>query len=312
MYVALAAGKVDAIVFDRPVLENAALVNHGFRVLDHSLGKGVISVGAPHGKEALIGKVNAFIRRVRADGTYVAMYERWGRTIKPEMPRIPDPERPDGVLSVGVCLTEPPMSFLGKDGPSGYDIEFARRLARDLNLKVEFHSLEYDALLAAISTGKYDLGVAQFDATPEHCKSMLMSDGYIDNEVGVMVWRGTSSGRTFAQALKDGLSSTFVDEARWKLVAEGLLTTAEIAIFAVLLGTLLAFPLWLALISRSRIVSSAGRLWVEVLQGTPVLVMLLIVFYVAFAKVDVSPVLVAVLVFGCNFSAYAGEALKAG
>lgn len=311
--VALEGGKVDALVYDRPYLDYAALNRPGIRVLDENLGASCISIGAPFGRDALMEKVNAYIRSFRADGTYDAMYRRWVLTADPEMPTIPEPAHPDGTIRIGITLDQMPMGYLAEGGGyEGYDIEFSRRLALYLNRRIEFLSMDYPALIAATSAGKVELGISQFDATEERRKAMLLSDPYIDSPVGVAVRRAGRCRQSCSDWLIGGFRRTFVEEARWKLLLDGLAVTLEITFAAALLGTVLAFPLWLALASRIRPIRAMGRAWVEVMQGTPVLVMLMIVFYVAFSDIDISPVLVAVLVFGCHFSAYAGEMLLSG
>lgn len=54
------------------------------------------------------------------------------------------------------------------------------------------------------------------------------------------------------------------------------------------------------------------KAYLSVFRGTPVLVQLMIMYYVVFASVDVNPVLAAVLAFGLNSAAYVSEAIRAG
>lgn len=311
--IAVEGGKADALVYDRPYLDHAALNREGIRILDECLGMNCISVGASLGKAELIGRVNDFIRRFRADGTYESMYGRWIRSRSPVMPVIPAPAHPDGKIRIGVALDAMPMGYIAKNGEYwGYDIEFSRRLALDLNKTVELVAMEFRALQAATASGNVDLGIAQLDATEERRKVMLFSDPYIDSPVGIAVRNPDGRRKPFLASAADGFRRAFLDESRWRLMAEGLAVTMEITLSAALLGTILAFPLWLLLVSGVRPLRWLGRGWIEIMQGTPVLVMLMIVFYVVFADMDISPVLVAVLVFGLNFSAYVGEILGSG
>ena len=312
LYPALESGQIDAIIYDRAFLEYAALARPEYKLLDENVGFGRIVIGTKLGNDALMARVNAFIRRVREDGTYRQMYDRWVRTVRPKMPDIPEPERPDGDLIVGICPEQEPMTYIANGEPYGYDVEFARRLALALNRRIVIISSNYDSLLAGVVAGKYDLGISQFDATPERRKSMLMSEPYIDAPVGVLVRRARKGRRSLVEFVRAGVRGTFLEEERWRMVASGLLVTLEITLLATILGTLLAFPVWLAISSRNPLARVAGRGWVEVMQGTPVLVLLMVVFYIAFAHVSVSPVVVAILVFAMNFSAYAGEMLNVG
>ena len=96
------------------------------------------------------------------------------------------------------------------------------------------------------------------------------------------------------------------------MLANGFGITLLITFLAALLGTALAFPVWLARTSRIGLVSSVAKGYIAVLQGTPVLVLLMILFYIVFGKVDIDGIWVAVIGFGLNLSAYAGEMLRSG
>ena len=312
LFPALEKGQIDAIVFDRPFLEYAAMAHPEFKLLDESLGLGEVVIGTKLGNDALMARVNAFIRRIREDGTYRRIYDRWVHTRGAKVPEIPMPEHPDGDLIIGVCPEQEPMCFISHGELSGYDVEFARRLALYLNRRPVLVSSSYDSLQGAVAAGKYELGIAQFDATPERRQSMLMSEPYIDTPIGVMVRRARTGRRSLVDFVCAGVRGTFLEEARWRMVASGLLVTLEITLLATILGTLLAFPVWLAISSRNPLVGVIGRGWVQIMQGTPVLVLLMVVFYIAFARVSISPLIVAILVFAMNFSAYAGEMLKVG
>ena len=190
IYTALSSGRVTAMVYDRPSLEYAELKRPDLLILPEELAVGHISVAAPLKNRELIGKVNAFIRQYRAEGTYRAMYDRWVKSKDSVMPKIPEPSRPDGTIVIGADCSNEPMGFVGQDGVVlGFDMEFIKRLSLFLNLKCEVKFMEYQALFPACSSGKIDLAVAQMDATPERKETLLFSDPYIDSPVAVMIRR---------------------------------------------------------------------------------------------------------------------------
>ena len=53
-------------------------------------------------------------------------------------------------------------------------------------------------------------------------------------------------------------------------------------------------------------------MYISVLRGTPVLVLLMLIFYVVFASVNINPVLAATVAFGMNFAAYVAEIFRTG
>jgi len=74
------------------------------------------------------------------------------------------------------------------------------------------------------------------------------------------------------------------------------------------LGGLVCF----ARMSANRALQLPARAYIALLRGIPVLVLLMLVYYVVFGSVNISPVLVAVLAFGMNFAAYVAEIFRAG
>ncbi|WP_395019095.1 amino acid ABC transporter permease [Robinsoniella peoriensis] len=109
----------------------------------------------------------------------------------------------------------------------------------------------------------------------------------------------------------------FIKDDRWKYLTDGLLTTLEITLFAVLIGILLGF---LVAVIRStyektgklKILNFICNVYLTIIRGTPVVVQLLITYFVIFAAFDINKVLVAILAFGINSGAYVAEIIRGG
>jgi len=81
-------------------------------------------------------------------------------------------------------------------------------------------------------------------------------------------------------------------------------------VLAGLFGTLLgAAVCWLRM-SKNVLLRGIAKGYITVIRGTPVLVLLMLIFYVVFASVNIDPVLVAVIAFGMNFGAYVSEMFR--
>ena len=95
----------------------------------------------------------------------------------------------------------------------------------------------------------------------------------------------------------------FIEDDRWKFLLKGLKNTIIIAIFAVLIGVALGF---LIAVIRSfhdksgslKILNAVCKIYLAIMRGTPVMIQLLIIYYVIFASVNVNKTLVAILAFG--------------
>ncbi len=109
----------------------------------------------------------------------------------------------------------------------------------------------------------------------------------------------------------------FIEEERWKYIADGLFVTLQVTFFAVILGIFLGF---LVAMVRStydktgklKLLNFFCNLYLTVIRGTPVVVQLLITYFVIFGSVNIDKVLVAVIAFGFNSGAYVAEIIRGG
>lgn len=118
------------------------------------------------------------------------------------------------------------------------------------------------------------------------------------------------------QELSQGIYLNFVKNARWQYLTDGLVVTLEVAFCAVLLGATLGFVV--AVIrstydkhGRLPFLNALCRLYLTVIRGTPMVVQLLIAYFVIFASIN-NKVLVAIVAFGVNSGAYVAEIIRGG
>ena len=104
---------------------------------------------------------------------------------------------------------------------------------------------------------------------------------------------------------------------RYLYILEGFVNTIFIALGALVIG--IVFGLLIALVRDSnekngkfKVLNYIVKLYVNIIRGTPMLLQLMIMYYVMFKSVDINPVLVGVLAFGLNSSAYVAEIIRAG
>lgn len=117
--------------------------------------------------------------------------------------------------------------------------------------------------------------------------------------------------------LADDFRTDFIKNNRWHYLADGFLVTIEIAAAAALVGIALGFLIAVIrstadLTGKLRVPDMICRLYLTVVRGTPVVVQLLIIYFVIFGSVDVNKVLVAIVAFGLNSAAYVAEIIRSG
>ena len=111
----------------------------------------------------------------------------------------------------------------------------------------------------------------------------------------------------------------FITKDGYKTVLSGLWTTVEIAILGLIIGVILGTVIALVKVTPKnnpiiRIIDGICSVYVGFFRGTPMVVQLLIGYYVLLPlfKINVDAVIVAVLIFGLNSGAYVSEIMRAG
>ncbi|MHB1452717.1 MAG: amino acid ABC transporter permease [Saccharofermentanales bacterium] len=131
---------------------------------------------------------------------------------------------------------------------------------------------------------------------------------------------GSSSGSAIAEAFKsfgDRFYNNFIKDDRYMWLVRGLWVTIRITIGSTLLGLLIGTVLAIikTIQNSGKRVGPLGFLvdaYLTVIRGTPVMVQLLLIYFVVFASSSPNTVYVAILAFGINSGAYVAEIIRAG
>lgn len=108
------------------------------------------------------------------------------------------------------------------------------------------------------------------------------------------------------------IHQNLIAENRYMMLLNGLLVTLQVTFFAIIIGTVLGVLLALMKMSKSKVLSTISNFYITVIRGTPMVTQLLIIYFVVFASVNISKVLVAIIAFGINSGAYVAEIIRAG
>ena len=120
------------------------------------------------------------------------------------------------------------------------------------------------------------------------------------------------------EAFKDSFYTNFIVENRWKHIANGLGTTLSVTFFALILGVVLGFLVAVVRSTydktgRMKILDKICKVYITVIRGTPMVIQLLIIYYVVFVGPFTIPKLLAAIIgFGLNSGAYVAEIFRSG
>jgi His/Glu/Gln/Arg/opine family amino acid ABC transporter permease subunit len=95
--------------------------------------------------------------------------------------------RASGVLRVGIDATYPPFGIAEGGDFSGFDVDIARAVARELGVRAEFINASFDGVFPALQNGTFDAIVSAVTITPERQQTLLFSEPYIDAGQGLAV-----------------------------------------------------------------------------------------------------------------------------
>ncbi len=315
-YESVAQGKIDAYVFEREQMQKAIDSGRkGVRLLDENLEEGVsvgVGISPVSSIPDLENRLNTFIREIKADGTLDDMLNRWVTLGEEAMPDIPPAQDPQIRLTVATSGIVPPYSYYAGTKLTGMDIELAYRFAAWLGADVTFKVYDYGAILPAAVTGEVDCIMANLNMTPERQEALPFSEELYEHPIGIMVKADSASIGGFLARVKESFNKTFIREDRWKLFARGLLTTWLITLLSVLCGTAAGFIIFTLCRNGNRAANAVTRFCTGLIQGMPLVVLLMILYYIVFSRFAISGIAVSAIGFTLTFGSAVFGLLKMG
>ena len=321
MMLAVRGEKIDACMYDAVTARMVIKKNPDLAVLSNDVLDMPLGIGFNKKNPELTREFNAFLKEIRADGTYDQIYKRWILE-DAETAVMPQINIPSGgkKLVAGISVEDLPYIAFMNGRYVGFDIEILSRFAEKNNYNLKFSEMEFPALVAALAAGKVDLIADGIAISEERQKQIDFSDSYAMFKTAVVVTKKNLTGSSgeniiqkelsFFENVAESFQNNILKEKRYLLILDGLWVTILISIFSAIFGTLFGGLICFMRMSKNALLSGIARGYISLLRGTPVLVLLMIIFYVVFASVNINPVLVAIFAFGLNFAAYVSEMFR--
>lgn len=317
---AVKSGKVDTAFFSYETLLEMLRSDNELGFLEEKVFSTPIGMGFNKENDSLREEFNIFLKQIKENGQFDDMVNRWILNGITDMPVIENPGT-NGALTVGIVSDKGmPFTIVKDNKMIGFDVELVERFAAYLGKELKLADMEFGGLIAAAATNKIDMIASTLMITEERKQQIDFSDPYY--ELGASVFGlkkniasyaeqpGAPEAIPFLKNLSDSFYNNIILENRYLLIVDGLKITATISLFAALFGTLLGALICFMRMSRNKLLNNTARFYISVMRGTPVLVLLMIVFYVVFSSVNINPVIVAILAFGANFGAYVSEMFR--
>jgi polar amino acid transport system substrate-binding protein len=226
----------------------------------------------------------------------------------------------NGTLRFATSGTKVPISFVANGKIAGTDPDIAVRFCREYGYDIEVITVDTSGIIPGIVTGMYDFSLSDMVITEERKENVSFSVPYHGTELLLMTLiprpastEAKSSGTTeFIQSLKDSFERTFLREERWRLFLKGVLTTLLITVLSIIFGTALGYVSFMLCRNGNPVANLISRFCLWLVQGMPMVVLLMILYYIVFGSMAISGVVVAVIGFTLTFGAAVFGLLKMG
>ena len=112
------------------------------------------------------------------------------------------------------------------------------------------------------------------------------------------------------ESVVESFYDNLIAEDRYRMILDGLQVTLLITLCAAILGTILGGLVCWMRMSRRQWLQQVAKVYIELMRGTPVLVLLMLMYYVVMAPLDATGIVVAIVTFAMNTAAYISEMLR--
>ena len=273
----------------------------------------------------LCRQFNVFLKGLKESGELETICDNWiHRFETTPMPKLNIPTEGEPIR-VGMEPCTEPTVFVRNGEIVGLDAELIMRFAAHIGRPVEIMSMDYDGLIPAAVSGKVDMSASGLLVTEERAENVLFSDPYYASGSCIAVLTKNAGdvqsiaagapsapqeARGFWAGIKRSFHRNIIAEKRYMLLWDGLRLTIYISIWAALLGTVLGAGVCYLRMRKSPLLQRIAKTYIDLMRGTPILVLLLLMNYVVFANWKNGGTAVAIITFALNFAAYVSEMFR--
>ena len=315
---ALTTGKIDAFPSDEPVIRYIMGERSDISYIPEYLDSydTAYCFTKDEKGEKLCAEFSEFLDQLRADGRLDALIDKWfshdeGIKTLPDYASFP---AENGTLVMGTDGDYVPFEYYRDGALVGYDIEIAALFCQEYGYGLSLNVMNLDALLPALQSGNCDFVGSALAVTPERAESVLFSSpNYTGGAVMVVsAQQIQQENQSFWESVRESFGRTFLRERRWVLFLQGIIVTLIITLLSALAGTMLGFAVFMACRGGNRLANGATKAATWLVQGTPMVVLLMILYYVIFARAAISGIFVAIIGFTLTFGSSVLGLLRIG
>ena len=190
---ALKTGKIDCVIIDQQPAEAFVEKNDDLKILSDTFDPEEYAICIAKGNSDLTDKFNSAIEELQKDGTIDSITSNYiGDEVGKHPYETPDgTEYPNGTLTMATNAQFDPYEYYDGDQIVGIDADIAKAICDKLGYELKIEDMEFDAIIAAVSSGKADFGAAGMTVTEDRLKNVNFTDSYATGVQVVIVKEGS-------------------------------------------------------------------------------------------------------------------------
>lgn len=313
LFTAVTSGNIDAFVTEKMAVVDYLKTGSSVNILGDPLTENSFAAAFPKNNagKKLCNEFNTFLEKAESDGSLKKIHEKWTS----EGPIDTHIEFPKGDVTIRVSTEGllPPFCYFENGELTGLEMDIIAAFAREMGYEVELSMVAFDSLISEMNSGKSDMIVAGMTPTAERAQSVYISNPYYKDPV-VLVVKDTeyNISDSWITKITKSFRKNFIVENRYLMLLNGLGKTILITVLSALIGTILAFLIILFRRTNSILACKIADIYILLMQGIPVVVLLMVLYYIIFANSGFPGWIVAVIAFSLNEAAYISEMMRSG
>ncbi|MBR6760625.1 MAG: transporter substrate-binding domain-containing protein [Oscillospiraceae bacterium] len=178
---ALKQGKIDAVIIDNEPAKVFVSKNDDLMILNEVFVEEQYAIAIKKGNSELTAAINGALAELKAEGTLANIEKNWIGDDKGKTPYV-TPEGtqyPNGELVMATNAEFPPYESIENGNVVGYDADMMRAICDKLGYSLKIENMEFNSIIAAVDSGKADVGAAGMTVDEDRLKNVDFSDPYI-------------------------------------------------------------------------------------------------------------------------------------
>ena len=189
---ALKQGKIDAVIIDSDTANVFIGKNDDIELLSEGFADEDYAIAMKLDNEALQKEINGALAELKADGTLKKIKDYYDGDKSSDADNKPytrneSADRSKGTLVMATNAEFPPYEYQEGGQVVGFDVDMMNAVCDKLGYELRIDDMQFDSIIAAVQSGKADVGVAGLSVTPEREENVRFSDSYTVTHLVVMV-----------------------------------------------------------------------------------------------------------------------------